>query len=203
MKIFNFKDLFYLVLIGFGVALTFFYMSWKSEIKERMRVESNYSNIQKLDSTRFAELNLSKQELRDYLEYQNVGLKNKLEQDNIKLRNIEKIINNNYSAKDTVLKIIEINKVVDAIKENKPISVPFNDNSNCFKINGKIKYDGKDSLFVNIENRELSDTLNYVYTSKRKKSPFFFNLPIGRRVHSVRVYSNCGELRSVLVNRGR
>jgi hypothetical protein len=199
MKIFNFKDLFYLILIGFGVALTFFYMSWKSEIKERKRVESNYSNIQKLDSIKFAELNLNKQELKDYLEYQNVSLKNKLEQDNIKLRNIEKIINNNYSAKDTVLKIIEINKVVDAIKENKPISVPFNDNSNCFKINGKIKYDGKDSLFVNIENRELSDTLNYVYSSRRKPIKFLLSLRIGRRIPHLSLYSKCGIIETTLI----
>jgi|GEM_PF-3766384 len=199
MKIFNFKDLFYLILIGFGVALTFFYMSWRSEIKERIRVESNYSNIQKLDSIKFAELNLSKRELKDYLEYQNVGLKNKLEQDNIKLRNIEKIINNNYSAKDTVLKIIEINKVVDAIKENKPISVPFNDNSNCFKINGKIKYDGKDSLSVNIENRELSDTLNYVYSSRRKPVKFLFSLRIGKRIPNLLLYGKCGKVETTLI----
>lgn len=198
------KDILYIILLVVGVALTFFYMSWQNERKNRIRIESNFFQMQKLDSTKIAEIELSKIEIKNYLEFENKNLKTKLYQDGIKLKRIEKIISQVYKVQDTVLKTVSANNVLTAIKDNKPIKSPFKDENKCFLIEGNITYDGKDSLNINITNRQLTDSLNNITVWDRKQTRWLFGFKsklFGKKYAKTKIYNNCGELQTIIIEK--
>lgn len=195
----NFK----IILIVILVILTFsFYSNWKVEKEGNIRQTENISQMRKSDSLKYSNLTLNFKELREYLEYQNKELKEKLSDNGIKESRITKIIHTDFYYKDTTKNVIDTPKLIEAIKNNIPESVSWVDETNCLKIKGSVFYDGS-KLGVTITDRELKNKTDVVtYWQRREWNLFGFKTRVlGKKEFTAKVFDNCGKTKFLVINK--
>ncbi len=203
-KLFDLKDLRYVVLILIGLYGMHLYKTNQYLKEDNKRVAENYKQQTRLDSLRYAQKKLSKQEIQDYLNYQNKDLKQKLINSNVKLSRIEKIINQKFSFNDTIHKRKSVSPIIQSVRNYKPLSIPFIDKGKCLTIGGEIQYDGKDSLHLSIDKREFKGEFNYIASWERKPHRWFFGIKtrlFGKKIPKVTITNTCGESKTLIIDK--
>jgi hypothetical protein len=190
-----------LIIAGISLAI-WFYKDWQFQTLENKRQSENMHQTRIADSLRFSSQILSANEIKEYLQYQNSELKNKLLKDGIKLNRIESIVSTNYRYRDTVKRQTDITPLVDAIKKSIPKSQEWIDTSKCQTIKGTVSFDGQ-KLKVVINDREFKNKSDAVGFMERKQWSFLGikSRFLGKWQMTAKVYDECGESRILKIEK--
>ncbi|MFV5697744.1 hypothetical protein ACM55H_05190 [Flavobacterium sp. ZT3R17] len=191
------------ILIIAGIALAiWFYKDWQFQTSENKRQTENMHQTRIADSLRFSTQNLSSDEIKEYLEYQNSGLKNKLAKEGIKLNRIESIISANYNYKDTIKRETDISNLVVAIKNSIPKSQEWSDTTKCQTIKGIVSFDGQ-KLKVVVNDREFKNKSDAVAYWERRQWNFLGLKTrfLGKKQFTSKVFDECGENRIIKIEK--
>lgn len=146
------------------------------------------------DSTDYNHQNLTAEELLTYLEYNNKDILKKLASERIRTSRLEKVITNNHFYRDTIQSNINMDSIIQAIKNDIPRSQSFIDSTNCMKIKGQMVYDGK-SLRLLIDEKEYKNKNDLaVYWERRQWKFLGMKTRIfGRKQFNAKVFDDCGK----------
>jgi hypothetical protein len=174
-----------LLLLAALLALAlWFYKDYQFQKAENSRQTENASQLRKADSLRFTSQILNTSELKDYLEYENADLKNKLLESGIKTSRIKEIVNVKYNYKDTIIKNYAIGHFVDS--------------SQCLVIKGFV-----DSSGVTIQDRQFKNKMNAVAYWQRRQWSFLGIKTrfLGKKEITAKVFDECGESRMIKIEK--
>lgn len=182
-----------LIIAGISLAI-WFYKDWQFQTSENKRQTENMHQVRIADSLRFSSQILNANEIKEYLQYQNSELKDKLLKDGIKLNRIESIVSTNYHYRDTVKRETNITGLVDAIKSSIPKSEEWSDTSKCQTIKGTVSFDGQ-KLKVIVSERELKNKSDAVAYWERRQWKFLGIKTrfLGKIQMTSKRYDECGE----------
>ena len=191
MNIQNIKTILITVIIVIAV---WFFKDWQFQKSENIRLQENATQLRKSDSLRFSTQNLTTDEIKEYLQYQNSELKNKLAKEAVKINRIESIISNNYKYRDTVKKETDITQLVESIKNSIPKAQNFIDTTKCMTIKGIVSFDGE-KLKVIVNDREFKNKSDAVAYWERKEWNLlgFKTRFLGKKQFTSKVFDECGE----------
>lgn len=177
----NIRILIILFLVG---AVIWFYKDYQYQKSEKIRQTENASQLRKADSLHYTSQILSKNEIIDYLEYENKDLKNNLAKDGIKTNRIKEIVSTKYNYKDTIIK--------------KYIPGPFVDSTKCLTIKGFV-----DSSGVTITERNFANKTDAVAFWERRQWNFLGIKTrfLGKKQMTAKVYDECRESRTIKIEK--
>ena len=164
----NFRLVFILFL---AIAAVWFYKDYTFQKSENARQAENASQLRKGDSLRFASQLLSKDEIKDYLQYENSDLKKKLVNAGIKESRIESIISQTLKYHDTTKRETDVSGLVEAIKKSIPKEQIWSDSTKCLTTKGIVSFDGQ-KLKVVVNDRQFNNKSDAVAYWERKEWSF-------------------------------
>lgn len=196
------KNIRLLVVLLLCVVSVWFYKDWKFQTIENKRQSENMHQTRIADSLRFSSQILSANEIKEYLQYQNSELKNKLLKDGIKLNRIESIVSTNYRYRDTIKKETDITGLVDAIKKSIPKSQEWIDTTKCQTTKGIVSFDGQ-KLKVVVNDREFKNKSDAVAYWERRQWNFLGVKTrfLGKKQFTAKTYDDCGESRLLKIEK--
>ena len=195
----NLKWILFAILVAL---LVWFYKNYEFQKAENIRQTENIRQIRMMDSLKFHVQNLSAAEIKDYLEWENKDLKNKLSRDKINVSRIESIISSKLNYKDSVNKNWDLEDIRKAILESNPLEKEIIDTSKCLTIKGKIKFDGS-KLSLDISEREFKNKNDAVVYWERKQWKFLFikSRLFGKKQFTQKIYNDCGDATMVKIEK--
>ena len=173
--------------------------------KGNLKVQkANSEMIRKYDSLKYASVSYDKKELEEYLEYNRRDLKGFLEQNNIKLNRIQRMITQELKYKDTTQRTVNLQPILDAIKNQQRIKVPVVDSTKCMIIKGYVAF-GNDTLSLNITDRQFKNRTDVITHWERNQWNFLgINTRLfGRRKVTVTIKDDCGNTETFIIDRKR
>lgn len=182
-----------LIIAGIVIAV-WFYKDYQHQVSENKRQSENMHQTRIADSLRFSTQNLSSDEIKEYLEYQNSELKNKLAKEGIKLNRIESIVSQTFKYRDTTKKETDITGLVAAIKNSIPKSQEWIDTTKCQMIKGSVSFDGQ-KLKVIVNDRQFNNKSDAVAYWERRQWNFLGIKTrfLGKKQFTSKVFDECGE----------
>lgn len=187
LKIENIKI--YLIIAGI-IAGIWFYKDWQFKSLEYERLKENTSQQRKADSLGYSKQILTRKEFEEYLEYSNKELKQYFLDHSIKPKQIERIIDSRFEYLNRDTAKINLQPIVDAIKENKSIKVPIAVSDSCMYIGGYVLFDN-DTLSLDITNRKFTNKSEVIAYWERTKK--FLFIKYGKKKTTFIVKDNCGR----------
>ena len=182
----QYKIIVYVLIIG---AIIYLFQS-RLYFKELAATEkNNVQNYIKFDSLRNMELKLTRDEMKDYINH-NSQLIERLENLNIKPKQVERIITNTIEYRDTSSNEIDLQPILTAIKNSKSLKLPFIDQNECITVSGFTSFENN-TLKTVIDNRQYNDTIDLVRSWKRKK---ILGIGIGKKQFKTDILNNCGTV---------
>lgn len=178
------------------------YKDWRFQIAENIRQTENNSQQRKYDSLRFNSQSLTKDEIKEYLQYQNPDLQKKLENSNIKLNRIESIVSNLYKYKDTSTNETDVSGLITAIKSSIPKSQTWIDSTKCLTTKGTVSFDGQ-KLKVVVNDREFKNKSDGVAYWQRKEWSLFGIKTrfLGKKEFTAKQFDECGESKTLKIEK--
>lgn len=200
LSLFKIENIKTYLLVGVIVACVIFWKDYQYQIKENTRQTENNRQIRLSDSLKYAEVTLNKKEIIEELNYNNKSLLNKLEESNIKLNRIQKIVTQKQTYIDTAKSEIKITGLVKAIAEGIPVSFPVLDSTQCWLMKGIIIFDGKE-VELKITDRQFKNVTDLVTFWERREWSFLGikTRLFGKRQVTVKVYNTCGETETYVI----
>lgn len=183
------------ILIIAGIILAvWFYKDWQFQISENKRQSENMHQVRIADSVRFSSQILSSSEIKEYLQYQNSELKNKLAKEGIKLNRIESIVSQSFKYRDTTKKETDVSGLVDAIKNSIPKEQAWEDTTKCMTTKGTVVFDGE-KMKVTVDYREFKNKSDAVAYWERRQWNFLGLKTrfLGKKQFTSKVFDECGE----------
>jgi hypothetical protein len=190
-----------LIVLAIIVAV-WFYKDWKFQKAENIRQTENNRQQRHADSTHFVSQILSADEIKDYLQYQNKDLKQLLQDSNIRENRLQSIISTTYRYTENTQKGYDASGIIEAIKENRDLTVPFSDTTKCMTIKGNVTFKN-DSLKVNITEREFKNKNdNVVYWQRREWKLLFFKTRfLGKKEFTGKTFDQCGQSQTIKIEK--
>lgn len=191
------------LIIFLVVAAVWFFQSWQYRGEEMKRQADNMQQVRQLDSFKYASLSYKKDEIDEMLNLQRQDLKEFLDDNRIKTKRIERIITQKLEYLDTQSREVDLNPILDAIKENKEARIAVKDSTECLIIEGWVVYKN-DSLKLDITNREFKNITDVVAYWERNKwrTPFGFSTRLfGKKKATVIVKDKCGLSRTIVIDK--
>lgn len=191
------------ILIIAGIALAiWFYKDWQFQTAENKRQSENMHQKRIADSLHFSSQNLSSAEIKEYLEYQNSDLKNKLAKEGIKLSRIEGIIAQTFKYRDTAKRETDVSGLVIAIKNSIPKNQEWIDTSKCQTIKGMVSFDGQ-KLKVIVNDRQFNNKSDAVAYWERRQWNFLGikTRILGKKQFTSKVFDECGETKILKIEK--
>ncbi|TDO69917.1 hypothetical protein EV143_11394 [Flavobacterium chryseum] len=185
-----------------ALAAVWFYKDYTFQKSENERQSENSSQLRKADSTKFASQLLSKDEIADYLKFQNSDLNKKLQANNIKLNRIESIVSQTYKFRDTTKRETDLSGIVEAIKSNIPSSQVVVDTTKCMTTKGIISF--KDNkLTWTVLDRTFENKSDAVAYWERREWKFLGikTRLFGKKQFTSKVFDECGESRVMKIEK--
>lgn len=179
-----------------------FYKSSKNKEAEiKIQIE-NSSQLRRIDSLNFATQILSKNEIKEYLEYQNKELKNKLISESIKTDRIQSLISSSYKYRDTIKVETDVSGLIDAIKTSIPKSQLWSDTTDCLDIKGSVFFDGQ-KLKVIVNERKFTNQSDAVVYWERNRWKFLGVQTrfLGKKVFTSKQFDRCGESKTLRIEK--
>lgn len=171
-----------------------FYKDYRHQVAENIRQTENVRQTRIADSIKFSTQNLTPEELKEHLEYENKALKQKLEQDKIKLSRIEQIVSTYYKYSDSNTTNTDLDSILKAVNSLTAREQEIIDTSKCLTVKGKVIFDGK-KLSLQITDREFKNNMDAVAYWERKEWKFFGIKTrfLGKKQFTAKTYNDCGE----------
>lgn len=187
----NIKAFVFALLVGIAV---WFIKDYKHLAEENSRISENAQQVRKSDSLRFTSQTLNKDEIQEYLDYQNKDLKQKLAEANIKTNRIESIVSTLYAYKDTNKKEFDFTELSKSILSKIPKSVPFQDTTKCMTVKGNLVYKN-DSLKLEITEKSFNNKSDAVAYWHRKEWSFLGikTTFLGKKEFTAKTFDQCGK----------
>ena len=184
------------------VAVVWFYKDYQHQKSENQRQTENVSQLRKADSLRFTSQNLTLSEIKDYLEYQNQDLKNKLANEGIKLNRIQSLVSSNYYYRDTTSRETDVTGLVEAIKNSIPKTQSWTDTTECMTTKGTVSFDGQ-KLKVTVNDREFKNKSDGVAYWQRRQWNFLGIKTrfLGKKEFTATQFDECGESRVMRIEK--
>lgn len=193
-----FKNIKYIGVIALAVAVVWFYKDYKKEKAENVRIIANAIQERRFDSIKYSEQTLTKEELIGELRYNRSDLLAKLEEQDIKLNRITRIISTKQTYIDTTKVSIILKGLLEAIEQKKEIKVPFKDSTACMVIEGNLYYNGEDIRLENLSKKFENSTDIVAFLEKK---PFWKFWKWGKkRKITVTVLNSCGESETKIID---
>lgn len=201
LKIENLKTF---LILGAIVAAVWFFKDYQYQKSENIRQTENNSQLRKYDSLRFASQTYTKEELNDYLENNRKDLQKFLKQNDVKLRKIQSIITQKLNYKDTTNRNVNLQPILDAIKQNKNVNVPVVDSTDCLIVKGYVAFNN-DTLSLNITDRQFKNKSDVVSYWKRKQWSFLGikTRLFGKKQATVIIKDDCGKTQTFVINKNQ
>ena len=164
-----------LIIAGISIAI-WFYKDYQYQKIENIRQTENNRQLRIADSLHFSSQILNANELKDYLQYENSDLKNKLSEAGIKTNRIKEILNTNYVYKDTTYR---------------EFSGKFIDSTKCLTIKGIVNNNGT----VSITDRQFHNKMDAVAYWERREWIFLGIKTrfLGKKQMTAKVFDECGN----------
>lgn len=191
------------LIIFLVAAAVWFFQSWQYRGEEMKRQADNMQQVRQLDSFKYASLSYKKDEIDEMLDLQRQDLKEFLDDNRIKTKRIERIITQKLEYLDTQSREVDLNPILDAIKENKEARIAVKDSTECLIIEGWVVYKN-DSLKLDITNREFKNITDVVAYWERNKwrTPLGFSTRLfGKKKATVIVKDKCGLSRTIVIDK--
>lgn len=194
------------ILIVFFCFLTssvvWFYKEAKYQKSEKERQQENASQLRKSDSTKFASQILSKDEIKEYLEFQNSDLNKKLKAEGIKVNRIESIVSQTFKFRDTTKRETDVSGLVGAIKNSIPKEQTWLDTAKCMTVSGTVSFDGE-KLKVVVNDREFKNKSDGVAYWERNQWSFLGikTRLFGKKVFTAKTFDECGETKIMKIEK--
>jgi len=191
-----------IAIIALAAAVVWFYKESEFQKREKEIQTENANQLRKRDSLGFASQLLSKDEIVDYLKYDNSDLNKKLQANNVKLSRIESIVSQTLKYRDTTKRETDLSGIVKAIKSNIPSSQEVVDTTKCMTTKGIISFkDGK--LTWTVIDRTFQNKSDAVAYWERREWKF---LGIktrfwGKKQFTSKVFDECGESRVMKIEK--
>ncbi|WP_340074556.1 hypothetical protein [Leptobacterium sp. I13] len=191
----------YLIVVAAMVAIWFF-KDYRFQKEENKRQSENIESIRMMDSLRFAAQTYTKKELDEYLEYNRQDLQAFLKQHNIATRRIEQIITQQLNYRDTTIRNVNLQPILDAIKKEKAVKVPVVDSTSCMIIKGYVAFEN-DTLSLNITDRKFKNKSDVMAYWERNKWSFLGikTRLFGRKKATVIIKDDCGRTETFVINK--
>lgn len=195
----NIKTLLIVIVI---VAVVWFYKDYTFQKSENERQTENANQLRKKDSLNFASQLLSKDEVKDYLQYENSDLKKKLVNAGIKESRIQSIISQTLKYRDTTKRETDVSGLVDAIKNSIPKSQSWSDTTKCMTVTGIASFDGQ-KLKVVVSDRQFNNKSDAVAYWERKEWSFLGIKTrfLGKKQFTSKLFDDCGESRIMKIEK--
>jgi hypothetical protein len=196
------KNLRIVLIIALIAGVIWLYKDWQFQKAENIRQTENNLQNRKYDSLRFTSQSLTKDEIKEYLQYQNPDLQKKLENNNIKLNRIESIISNLYKYKDTSTHETDVSGLITAIKSSIPKSQTWIDSTKCLTTKGIVSFDGQ-KLKVIVNDREFKNKSDGVAYWQRKEWSLFGIKTrfLGKKEFTAKQFDECGESKTMKIEK--
>ncbi|WP_035647305.1 hypothetical protein [Flavobacterium sp. ASV13] len=191
-----------IVFVGLLVLAVWFYQDSKFQKKEKEIQTENASQLRKRDSLQFSSQLLSKDEIKEYLQYQNSDLKKKLANAGIKESRIENIVSQTLKYRDTTKRETDVTGLVDAIKNSIPKEQSWSDTTKCMTIKGIASFDGA-KLKVSVIDRQFKNKSDAVAYWERQQWSFFGIKTrfLGKKVFTAKTFDECGESQTMKIEK--
>jgi len=197
----NIKALGFAILVGLCI---WFIKDYQYQVKENARISENATQLRKSDSLRFTSQTLNKDEIQEYLNYQNQDLKQKLQEANIKTNRIESIVSTLYKYKDTDKKEFDFTELSNAIISKIPKSVPFQDTTKCMTVKGNLVYQN-DSLRLEITEKSFNNKSDAVAYWQRREWSFLGIKTrfLGKKEFTAKTFDQCGQSQVLKIEKAK
>lgn len=190
------------LIIVLGLSAIWFFQSWQYRGEEMKRQADNMQQVRQLDSFKYASLSYKKDEIDQMLNLQRQDLKQFLDDNRIKTKRIESIITQKLEYLDNQSRKVDLNPILDAIKDNREAKVAVKDSTDCLIIEGWVVFKN-DSLKLDITKREFKNITDVVaYWDRNKWS--FLGLKtrlFGKKKATVIVKDKCGISRTIVIDK--
>ncbi len=183
------------------LAAVWFFKDYQFQKSENHRQSENAEQLRKYDSLKYATQTYSKDELAEFLEYQRQDLNDFLKKEDIKIKRIERIITQRLEYRDTNTRTNDLQKVLEAIKENKRIEVPVVDSTKCLVVRGIVRFEN-DSLVLDLTDRQFNNTTD-VITHWERNQWKLLGIPtrlFGRKKVTVTIRDDCGKSKTFVID---
>ena len=198
------KQISYIAIVLALVGMFFIGRQYANAISENERLRHNLAETVRENSELATALTVKDGELRELLQNKFPELEAKLDSLKIRSNTIEKIVVQKHFYKDTAVIKTDLRPVLDAIQKKAKIKTPFVDSTACLVVKGYVEYNGE-RLNLAITNREFKSISEAVSHWERKQWKFWFikSRLFGRKELKVTVFNNCGESKTIIVNKKR
>lgn len=182
-----------ILLIAALIVAVWFFKDWQHQKSENKRQAENARQLRISDSLNLANQLLTNKEIKEYLEYQNKDLKNKLSTAGVKFDKIKSIITHNYYYKDTTTQVTDVSPLIKSIKDGIPDKQEFIDTTKCLTTKGCIIFDGS-KLKVLFNDREFKNKSDAVVYQERREWTFLGikSRFLGKRQFTAVNFDECG-----------
>lgn len=174
--------------------IVWLYDNWQFQKSENIRQTENARQSRIKDSLKMETHVLTKDEIKEYLQYQDKPLQKKLESSGINPNKVQSIVTNNYYYKDTTNQVTDISPLIKSIKNGVPDSQDFIDTTKCQTTKGSVVFDGK-KLEVKVNDREFKNKSDGVVYEERRQWSFLGikTRLFGKKQFTAKTFDECGE----------
>ncbi len=184
------------LIVGLAIAAVWFYKDYQRTKADNDRIKENAEQVRKSDSIGFSQQILTKDELIQDLKYNRQDLIRKLEQQDIKLNRITRLINvqNNFTDVDTTTFIL--NKILKGVQENKAVAQAVRDTSECYVVEANIRFDGQQ---LNLDVTKVAFTSESDIVAYTEKVGLRFWKWFRKKEVEVTVINSCGDIKTSIM----
>jgi len=192
------KWIFIVILIGGGI---YIYGRYQLHKNNDLRLTENARQQERFDSLRISSIVLDEKQFNDAIR-QNKNYLAVIKENGIKLNRVTSIMNHLLKYRDTTIVNTDLSEVVKAINQDKNITVPFKDSTNCLIVKGDIVYSGH-NLGLRINDRIFkSKTTAIGYWERREWNLLGFKTRfLGKKQGTVKLIDECGESKIINIEK--
>ena len=189
------------LILAAAILVIWFYKDYSYQVSENKRQTENFRQLQQQDSMRYSQMVLTKKELENYLENNNKELLTFLDQNKIDTKKIERIISQKLNYTDTRTNTVNLQPVLDAIKEQKNARIAVTDSTKCMVIKGFVVFKN-DTLKLDITDREFKNSSEVVSYYERRQWKFLGikTRLFGKKQLTVIIKDDCGRSETVIID---
>ena len=184
------------------IVAVWFFKDYQFQKKENKRQSENIESIRKSDSLRYASQTYTKKELEEYLEYNRRDLQKFLKDNRISTSRIEQIITQKLNYQDTTKRDVNLQPILDAIRNQQSLKVPVIDSTSCMIIKGYVAFEN-DTLSLNITDRKFKNKSDVVAYWERNQWKFLGikTRVFGRKKATVIIMDDCGRTETIVIDK--
>ena len=191
----------YLIIAGI-IAAVWFYKDYQFQKTENIRQTENNQQLRKYDSLKYASQTYTKKEISEFLEYNRKDLQQFLKEHKIATRKIERVITQELKYRDTTPTTVNLQSILEAIKNQQNIKVPVIDSTDCMIIKGFVVFEN-DTLSLNITDRKfknVTDVVSYWERNQWKLLGIKTRL-FGRKKVTIITKDKCGNTKTFIIEK--